>query len=249
MNRVHVSENAEGLAEAAAAFIHQRIIDGLKANPHFSLVLSGGNSPRRTYRCLAARAASIDWSKVDIFWGDERCVPHDHPDSNFRMARETLLSQLPVPPGNIHPMGCDPSPEAGARAYEAELHQLFPGQGLPRFDLVLLGLGGDGHTASLFPGTGALAENQRWVVANWVEKLDTWRLTLTLPVLNAAQIVTFLVEGGEKADILKQILEGSKGRFPAQRINPAVGEVHWFIDHDSGAGLQEGGTVGATGSA
>lgn len=249
MNRVHISEDAEGLAEAAAAFIQQRIIEGLKANPRFSLVLSGGNTPRKTYRRLVARAASIDWSKVDIFWGDERCVPHDHPDSNFRMARETLLSHLPVPPGNIHPMGCDPTPESGARAYEDQLRQRFPEAEPPRFDLVLLGLGGDGHTASLFPGTGALDETQRWVVANWVEKLDTWRLTLTLPVLNAARIVTFLVEGSEKADILKRILEGPRGRFPAQQIIPADGEVHWFIDRNSGAGLREGGSVGAAGSA
>jgi 6-phosphogluconolactonase len=249
MNQVHISADARNLAEEAAAFVRQRIKEGLKARPRFSLVLSGGNTPRMTYRRLASSEGSIDWSKVDIFWGDERCVPHDHPDSNFRMARETLLSKLPVPAENIHPMGCDPTPEDGARSYEAELHQLFPKASRPRFDLVLLGLGGDGHTASLFPGTRALTETHHWVAANWVEKLDTWRLTLTLPVLNAARTIAFLVEGSGKASILRAVREGPAGRYPAQLIRPSGGEVHWFVDRDSGADLGHDDPVEAENSA
>jgi 6-phosphogluconolactonase len=239
MRKVHISQDAGCLAAEAAAFIRSYVTHVLDNESRCSLVLSGGNTPRRTYQELSTRADELDWSRVHIYWGDERCVPHAHPDSNYRMAYETLLSKVPLPGSNIHPMACDPTPEEGARAYEDSLRRLFPDADVPRFDLVLLGLGGDGHTASLFPGTRALDEEQHWVVANRVEKLDTWRLTLTLPVLNAARAVMFLAEGSEKSAILKEILEGSGASYPAQRIQPMDGSVHWFIDRAAGAELSK----------
>jgi len=238
MNQLHLARDALHLANETAAFIRSRIGETLKTRPRFSLVLAGGNTPRPTYQSLASSAGLLDWSRVDVFWGDERCVPHDHPESNFRMAFETLLSRVPIPEQNMHPMDCDPTPEEGARAYEDSLRRLFPDMDVPRFDLVLLGLGDDGHTASLFPGTRALDEEQRWVVANWVEKLDAWRLTLTLPAINAASAAAFIVEGVDKNSILQAVLGGPGGRFPAQRIHPAGGEVHWFVDRASGGELR-----------
>jgi 6-phosphogluconolactonase len=241
MDQLHLTQDARHLANETAAFIRSRIGETLKTRPRFSLVLAGGNTPRLTYQSLASSGGRLDWSRVDVFWGDERCVPHDHPESNFRMAYEALLSRVPIPEQNIHPMACDPTPEGGARAYEDSLRNLFPDMDVPRFDLVLLGLGDDGHTASLFPGTRALDEEQRWVVANWVERLGAWRLTLTLPVINAAAAVAFIVQGAGKNSILQAVLAGPGGRFPAQRVDPAGGELHWFVDRASGGELRARG--------
>jgi len=235
--QIHTAQDPDSLAADAAAFIRRTIDRKLATGERFTLVLSGGNTPRRTYQQLADDAGSLDWSRVHFFWGDERCVPHDHPDSNFRMARETLLDALAVPAANLHPMDCAGSPQEGARSYQAELRAIFPVQPFPRFDFVLLGLGDDGHTASLFPGTAALQEHERWVVANHVEKLDAWRMTLTYPVLNASAAVAFLVEGPAKAGIVRQIIRGPQGRYPAQAIAPDGGELHWFLDRAASSGL------------
>ena len=249
MRQIHLAADVESLAADTAAFIAERIATVLENADRFSLVLSGGNTPRKTYQQLAARAGEVDWSRVHLYWGDERCVPHTHPDSNYRMANEMLISKIPLPGSNIHPMECNPTPEDGAHSYEQSLHREFPGAAFPHFDLILLGLGGDGHTASLFPGTDALQERERWVVANRVEKLNTWRLTLTLPVLNAAAAVVFLVAGSGKADILKEILEGTQKRYPAQLVQPDEGTVHWFLDQAARTSLGHSEAVGRGNSA
>ena len=237
MRQIHIMLDSEHLAQEAASFIHHRIHEQLENAPRFSLVLAGGSTPVQTYKRLASISRPLDWSRVHFFWGDERCVPHDHPDSNYRMALETLLCHLPVPFENIHSMSCSPTPEEGALSYEEVLHRFFPTAAVPCFDLILLGLGGDGHTASLFPGTRALNEDIRWVAANWVEKLDTWRLTLTLPVLNAAAAVAFLVQGSGKASIVRASLAEPPARLPAQLVSPGHGDVHWYIDRAAAAEL------------
>jgi len=177
-----------------------------------------------------------------FFWGDERHVPPIDPESNYRMAEEAMLSKVPVPPGNVFRIKTE-NPEAAAAAedYEKAIRKFFglePGQ-FPRFDLILLGMGPDGHTASLFPGTTALQEKSRLVVANWVEKMKTHRITLTLPVLNAARCVTFLVSGTDKAPALKAVLEENvpAEQYPAKLIKPSDGKLIWLIDRAAASQL------------
>ncbi|HJX29624.1 MAG TPA: 6-phosphogluconolactonase, partial [Thermoanaerobaculia bacterium] len=198
---------------------------------------------RRLYRLLADPAQPfrdrIDWSATHFFWGDERHVLPDHPDSNYRMAREALLDVVPIPVGNIHRMrGEEADAEHAATAHEAELRAFFPGQ--PRFDLVLLGLGADAHTASLFPGSAAVRERERWVVAPWVEKLASWRITLTPAVFDRAGAVLFLVQGEEKADALRAVLEGEldPDRYPAQAVRPESGDLLWLVDDAAASRLR-----------
>jgi 6-phosphogluconolactonase len=192
----------------------------------------------------ASWRAQLPWEKMHFFWGDERHVPPDHPDSNYCMSYEAMLSKVPIPTANIHRIkGEYPSAEQAATEYEYTLREFFPvpSSRFPRFDLVLLGMGQDGHTASLFPGTDALHEQRRWVVANWVEQLKTYRLTLTLPVLNTAACAIFLVSGAEKADMLRVVLEADahSTQFPAQLIRPTHGRVLWFIDEAAARLLYE----------
>jgi 6-phosphogluconolactonase len=192
----------------------------------------------------------VDWTAVQVFWGDERCVPPDHPDSNYRMARETLLDHVPLPAGNVHRIRGELPPTQAAAEYERELHAFFslPPLGaatrreapMASFDLVLLGMGSDGHTASLYPGTLAIHETERWVTAHRVEKLDAWRITLTPPALNAAAQVTFVVSGtpcGRKAEALRQVLAGPyrPQELPAQVIRPAPGRLCWLVDREAAA--------------
>jgi len=196
-------------------------------------------------------ARRIDWPRVHIFWGDERCVPPDHPDSNYRMARETLLDRVPIPTGNIHRLRGEIEPAAAEAAYAQELHAFFaqpcdsaiPAAEVPwpRFDLIFLGLGEDGHTASLFPGTTALFEQKRWVVAHYVTQLQTWRITLTLPVINAAAQVTFMVAGERKAERLRQLLSASKeaADLPAHLVKPTTGELLWLVDAETASRLKK----------
>jgi 6-phosphogluconolactonase len=205
----------------------------------FTVALSGGNTPRAVYSLLGRpHTPPLPWDKIHIFFGDERCVPPDHPDSNFRMVHETLLSQIPIPAANVHRVRAELDPQSAAKDYEEQIRAEF---GLkngerPRFDLVPLGLGDDGHTASLFPGTAALSETARLAVANWVEKLKSFRITLTYPVLNHAAEVLFLVSGSGKADILKNVLRDSgSAQYPAQLIRPENGRLLWLVDHDAAA--------------
>src|SRR5215472_5551805 len=175
-----VFPSAEAVTRAAADRFASVAAESIAARGRFSVVLSGGSTPRGAYQLLANEpyAHQIDWARTFIFFGDERCVPPDHPDSNFRMANEALLSRVPIPPGNIKRMAGEGDPNASAAAYEADLRAWFGRADWPRLDLVFLGMGDDGHTASLFPGSAALQETARWVVANWVEKFHTFRITL-----------------------------------------------------------------------
>ena len=193
-------------------------------------MLAGGSTPKAAYEILARDfAETVDWGRTHVFFGDERTVPPDHEDSNYRMAREALLDHVSI--GGVHRMRGELPPEEAAASYEDELRGFFGAEEPPRFDLVLLGIGEDGHTASLFPETSALEVTDRLVVANPVLKLDTTRITLTAPVLNAARAVIFLVVGGGKAEALKEILEGDADprRYPAKLVRPE-GNLIWMVD-------------------
>ena len=223
---IEVADDPEALAREAAAWIAglAQASDG-----RFAIALSGGSTPRRTYELLAQQA--LPWQRVHWFWGDERFVPHDHKDSNSRMAREALFDRAPVPPENIHPIPTGGRPAAAAHAYEAALKSYYGAGELdprrPLFDLQLLGLGPDGHTASLGPGRPELEERARWVVEviGWQKEA---RITLTYPALEASRHTMFLVEGAGKREILARVLAGDKA-LPAARLAPA-GELRWFVD-------------------
>jgi 6-phosphogluconolactonase len=226
-----IYETPEELAEAAARDFAARAEEAIGERGRFAVALAGGSTPKATYQVLARDyAGRLDWGNVHVFFGDERTVPPDHEDSNYRMAREALLDHVPV--GGIHRMRGELPPEDAAAAYEEELREFFGQDDVPRFDLVLGGLGEDGHTLSLFPETAALDVTDRWVVANPVLKLETTRLTLTLPVLNASRAVTFLVAGEGKADALKEILEGDADprEYPAKLVRPESGDLTWMVD-------------------
>lgn len=232
--QILIYKNADELAQAAAERFVQSARDAIAARGLFSVALSGGNTPKRVYSLLARDdfKARIEWSKVHLFFGDERCVPPDHSESTYRMVLETLVSHVPIPSENVHRIRGEDEPKQSARLYEAELKVFFAGASWHRFDLVLLGMGEDGHTASLFPGTAALDEQIAWVVANWVEKLRTYRITLTLPAINAAANVVFLVIGSDKAERLAEVINGpfDPKRIPAQLIEPTDGKLVWLVD-------------------
>jgi 6-phosphogluconolactonase len=229
--------------DATALRIATACEDAIRARGRFTFVLSGGSTPRKLFSLLASDkfVSRIEWARVEFFWGDERCVPPDHPDSNYRMARESMLDLLRVDPARVHRMRGEDPPERAAAAYESMLHEFFgmgPAEPPPAFDLVLLGMGPDGHTASLFPGTAALDERERWVAAN--RSPDGMpRLTLTFPVLNAAANVLFLVSGADKAERVQQILERAPGAdaLPASRVRPSRGQLEWMIDRAAASQL------------
>jgi len=229
----HLFSNPETLAAGAADFICGLANACITETGRFLLVLSGGSTPARTYHKLVTSSHhhKLDWSKAQIFWGDERCVPPDHPQSNYRMAREALLDAIAPLSENIHRIAGEVEPESGAREYERLLHAHFPGQPWPRFDLVLLGLGDDGHTASLFPGTDILGQLERWVAPVFVPHSKSWRISLTLPTINAAANAAFLVADAAKAGVVARILQsnGEDRGLPAGRIHPQ-GQLHWFLD-------------------
>jgi 6-phosphogluconolactonase len=235
---IRVLPNEDALFRAAAEEFALIGAEASRAHGAFSVALSGGSTPRGLYRLLASDPglkAAVPWDKTHVFWGDERHVPPDHSDSNYRMANETLLSKVPIPSKNVHRIaGEQPDAARAAAAYEEEIRRHFrlaPGE-LPRFDFVLLGLGTEAHTASLFPGTAALEETRRLAVSNWIDKLSTDRITLTAPVFNAAANVAFLVAGQDKAEPLKAVLEGpyEPRQLPAQLVRPASGRLLVFAD-------------------
>lgn len=208
----------------------------------FAVALSGGSTPRRMYEKLASNEfqGRVDWKRAHFFWGDERAVPPDDPQSNYRMADEELLSRVPVPSSNVHRIPAEKNPQVAASEYEQMLRD-FWGNSMPRFDLVLLGLGTNGHTASLFPYTSVLRETARWCAAVWVPELGASRITLTPPVLNHAANVSFVVAGHDKAAILREVLRGAfdPDRLPAQYIQPEGGNVVWLVDEAAASGLEE----------
>jgi len=233
----------QDLFQAAADEVIRAATDAVAQRGRFTIALSGGSTPRNLYSLIAANASSgLPWDRMFFFWGDERHVPPDDPDSNYRMAKEALLSKIPAPQANIFPIPAEnPDASVAAEAYEQTLRKFFalaPGE-FPRFDMILLGLGPDGHTASLFPETAALEEKSRLVVANRVEKLKTSRITLTLPVLNAARCVAFLVSGTDKAAVLHEVLEGSAPgkEYPSKLVLPSAGKLIWFVDRAAASEL------------
>ena len=202
----------------------------------FCVALSGGNTPRGVYSLLATERDSLPWDKMFVFFGDERCVPPDHPDSNYRMANEALLSRVPIPKENVFRVEAELAPDVAAQKYDDKLRGFFrlaAGE-FPRFDLIFLGMGEDGHTASLFPGSAALNEGSRIVVANWVEKFKSYRITLTFPVLNNAEEVCFLVAGREKEPVIRDIFKsGNADKYPAGRVRPESGRLVWMVDQEA----------------
>jgi 6-phosphogluconolactonase len=240
---LQIFSDSEELARGAAEYFVARSNETVEKRGLFTVALSGGSTPKLLFQLLAAPHEPfrdrVAWPSVHFFWSDERHVPPDHADSNYRMANEALLSHVPISQNNVHRiLSENPNATAAAEAYETTLWALAEG-GLPRLDLILLGLGPDGHTASIFPGSEVLRETKHLVAAPWVEKLNTYRITMTLPLLNNGGSVVFLVSGKEKAEIVKAVLEGPK-QYPAQEINPTDGELIWMLDEKAGSDISRG---------
>ena len=231
------------LFDAAAEEVARVANESVTQRGRFTIALSGGSTPKSLYTLLATNArSSLPWDRMFFFWSDERHVPPTDPESNYRMAEEAMLSKIPVPASNVFRVPTEnPDAAAAAAAYEQTLRKFFAPESeqIPRFDLILLGMGGDGHTASLFPETAALKEKSRLVVANWVEKLKAHRVTFTLPLLNAALEVAFLVGGTDKAPALRKVLESDApgDQYPAKLVRPGDGKVIWFVDRAAASEL------------
>ncbi len=240
-SEIRILNDSAGLFKAAAKEFALLASSAVLSKGSFCVALSGGSTPKGLYTLLASKEApSVPWAQTFFFFSDERYVPPSHPDSNFRMADEALLSRLRLPPQNVFRVPTEqPTPGAAAQKYEQVIQTYFAlssGQ-FPRFDLILLGLGPDGHVASLFPGTPALAEKSRLVTSNRVEKLSADRITFTYPVINHAACVVFLISGKEKAGILRQVFEDDEAALPAQKVRPANGKLLWLIDRAAASSL------------
>lgn len=231
---IHIASDAEQLAKDAAHFVNEVGTEHIAQNNVFTIALSGGSTPALLYRNLADYFRdALDWSRVHFFWSDERFVPKEDPDSNYRTAFLNLLRPLSIAESQIHRVVTESdSAEQAAQAYEREIEKFFADNNLQpgRFDLVMLGLGDDGHTASLFPGTEALMAADKWVCANWVEKLGTWRITFTYPLIDRSENVLFLVVGGKKAGIVRSVLRERNPVYPAVRILQSKGSVFCYLD-------------------
>ena len=249
MSELRTYPNPNALARAAAELFVTLASEAIASRGRFAVALSGGSTPKAMHTNLSSPefVSRVDWARVHIFWGDERCVPPDHEHSSYRMAKETLLDRAPIPPGNVHRIRGEADPEQAAREYEDELRAFFgqprggrpqggqPQGAAPTFDLIFLGMGDDGHTASIFPGTTAIHEQARWVMAqehNFPPPPLVSRITFTPPILNAAANVVVLVTGAGKAGRLKQVLYGSyqPDILPAQIVKPAHGKLVWMVD-------------------
>jgi 6-phosphogluconolactonase len=233
---VQVYQDHEALSLAAATLFAREARLAAEARGRFLVLLSGGETPRRSYQLLGQEPlrSSVPWQAVQFFWGDERYLPHDHPLSNFGMARAALLDHLPLSEEQIHPIPYAATPHDSALAYEKELRSRFR-DAQSSFDLALLGLGEDGHTASLFPGSEAVGESERWACEIYLAEQHMYRVTVTAPVLNEAALVVFLVAGSAKAGILHRVLEGEKDprHIPAQLIKPVNGRVLWLVEREA----------------
>jgi 6-phosphogluconolactonase len=240
---VYVCPDAAELARAAARRFVDWAWQSIVKDGNFNVALSGGSTPQELYRVLATPEfrSQVDWPRVHLFWGDERAVPPESPESNYGNARRELLLRVPIPPANVHRMEAeDASIGRAAHNYEKTLREFLPldDRGFPRFHLIFLGLGPDGHTASLFPGSKLLRETSRWVSTPMVPKLGARRMTLTLPVLEAAQRVVFLVAGAEKASVLREVLcNHPDPPLPAQMVKPREGERLFLVDEAAAAQL------------
>ena len=236
MPNLHVMRSHEEASRTAAQLVADMSARCLASRGRFTIALSGGATPGLLYEILASPPYkdSIGWDSWWVFWGDERCVPPDHEDSNYRMAKENLLDHVPVPAANVHRMQGEGVPHVAARRYEELLKGIFRSPE-PAFDLVLLGIGDDGHTASLFPGTLALEERSRLVLHNWVPDQQIYRLTFTLPLINAARMIAFLDTDESKAEVLRRVLEPAPGEtvLPATLVRPSSDAVHWFLTQDA----------------
>ncbi len=238
MLELKIFSSPNELARAAAEVFVARSRECVGESGVFTVALSGGSTPKLLYQFLANPNEPfrdrIPWSKVQFFWSDERHVPPDDPESNYRMTHAALLAHAPVPSENIHRIPSEnPDAKAAAAEYEQTLINVTSNR-LPQLDLILLGLGTDGHTASLFPGTDALNETTHLIAAPWIEKLQTHRITMTLPLLNNGASVLFLVSGKDKAEIVHEVLEG-EDKYPAQAVKPTHGQLIWMLDQAAAA--------------
>jgi len=245
MRHIQTFPTPEELARAAAELILETATNCVAAHGRFTLCLAGGNTPRQLYRLLASVpfAHAMPWDQVHLFWGDERWVPPTHPDSNAAMAMAALVEHVPIPLHQVHPIQtAGHTPQGSAEAYEQTIRRHFAPLE-PRFDLMLLGVGSNGLTASLFPGTLAVQERQRLVVANHLPTFQTWRVTVTLPLINASRQVLFLATGSLKAPILARVLkdEPESDGLPAAMVEPTEGTVLWFLDQQAASGLAQAG--------
>jgi 6-phosphogluconolactonase len=233
MTAVRVLPDPATVAEVAARHVVEQAQAAIDARGSFSVALSGGSTPRALHERLASPplVQQVEWAHVHVFFGDERCVPPDDERSNYCMADQSLLSKVPIPRDQIHRMRGERPPHEAAADYERQLRDFF-GVAQPRLDLILLGMGDNGHTASLFPGLGAVREQERWVVAEYVGEVGMWRITLTPVVLNMAREALFLVTGTAKASMLRRVLEDryAPEHLPAQVVRPAAGELIWLVD-------------------
>lgn len=239
-----IFDDREQFDHAAARYIVQIANEALTAHDRFTIALSGGSTPKRLYGLLALEpyCNQIDWTRAEIFWGDERCVPPDDAESNYHLAYEVMLSKLPIPASHVHRIPADQSDRvAASAAYEQEMRRVFGTDRVPSFDLIQLGLGPEAHTASLFPHQASLRETERLVMSVSVPKPPPARLTFTPPLLNAAKHILFLVTGAEKADAVQAVLEGEyqPDEYPAQIVHPTQGEVTWMLDTAAASRLHQ----------
>lgn len=236
---LRVLSDLDAVAAEAARQVAAAAESAIRRSGRFTVALSGGRTPRDMHRHLLSEA--VEWARTIILFGDERCVPPDHPDSNYRMVRETLLDRLATPPRQVLRMEGERPPRDAAARYEAAMRDVFPAVPFPRIDLVVLGMGPDGHTASLFPGTDALAERERWVAANHVPQLDAWRLTLTLPVLQSAAAILFLIAGEDKATALGEAFGGAPHPtpYPCELARPRDGVLTVLADRAAASRLPQ----------
>jgi 6-phosphogluconolactonase len=245
----YVDESVETVSRRVAQHMVERIVASAEARGKARIAISGGNTPKHTFELLADPGspyrAQIPWDKLELYWVDERCVPPDQPDSNYRMTREALLDKVPLSKSQVFRIQGELNPEEAADKYEFDIRQSFRLEGaeMPVFDLVALGMGPDGHTASLFPHTQGLHEMMRIAIANHVLQKESWRVTLTWPVINRARDVIFLIEGADKAEALKQVLLGpyNPETFPSQLIKPANGRIFMYLDAAAATALPQPG--------
>lgn len=232
---IKIFNSPEEFQKGCTDYLVKIILECINSYGKCTIALSGGLTPRNIYKLLGSSEYSsrIAWERVYLFWGDERCVHPTDPNSNYKMVDETLISRVPIKSEHIYRIHSEETPIEAARGYENTLKIFFGDDTFPAFDIILLGLGEEGHTASLFPGSSAIEENQRWVVSTYVEKLKAFRITLTFPVINNAKRIIFLVSGSNKAEILKKIFVVNQNNIPAKKVNPKNGKLIWLLDKDA----------------